>query len=350
MSNCPACDASLEKAHQAGAQWGYCDPPMCIDNDGPYTHPFCYCQGQFSVYPYVQNGVCMNGPGTLVPILSGETPCFCCCECYGPGTPVAVSATDVKAVHEFNINDHVWVASDANLKTWSQKLVLFSSGTGNQGKNKLIRIHFGDQRTGARITPESLVLKSVTQQQAGVYYRILSAAPNNFIDKDGFVNLEILRNAGAGVFAMLLATTAEVAEKIYTILSLDPNYLLVTGNQPFLMKDGSLKQAGKLVPGKDVLVRANGNATPIISLDAVMYEKGVHHIATSTEKATSLDEHLLLANGVVMGDYAVQISMSDQNSPIEDKYRNDPALGTEAYNEANTHLLTTAAGARVAVM
>lgn len=345
MSICPACDASLQKAHQAGSPWDYCSAVQCADIAN-YLHTYCYCQGQFSVYPFVQNGVCMNsGTGTLVPIAMNN--CYCCCGCTSAGTPIAVSANGVKAAHEFNINDQVLVAKDASLKTWLQKPVLFSSGIGAQGQTRLITIHFGDQKTGAGITPQSFVSETVTLSQAESFYKILSKAPNNFIDENGFVNLDMLNKTGAETFSMLLSLSADEAEQIYQVLKADPNYLLATTAQPFLMKDGSLKQAEKLVPGRDLLMRKDGSTVPIISVNALLYEKSVHQIATTTEKATSLDGHLLLANGIVIGDYATQISMSIENSPIADKYRNDPAVGTKEYNLANTQLMITPTGAHI---
>lgn len=260
-------------------------------------------------------------------------------------TSIATSKDDVKSAHDFNMHDMVWVAKDASLKKWIQKPVLFSSGTGANTENKLIKIYFGDQNPKFSIAAKSFVSESVTPQQADAYYKILSTPPNNFIGKGGVVNQAMVSKAGVFAISELLALQPMEAGRIYSILNPDQKHLLVTGSQPFLMKDGTLKQAHKLVPGKDELVCADGSTTPLISLEIGLFKKSVHHIATSAEKAISLDEHLLLANGIVIGDYATQIGMTTLNSSIEDKYKDHPSLGTKAYNEANTHLDTTALGA-----
>lgn len=336
MSDYPQCDAALQASQQAGDPWGYCTQLHC-DETVNYGHQFCNCTGQFSNLK--KNGVCPNGVGSLIPI--ADPGCYCCCSCFAYGTPIAVSQDQVKAVQDFVINDPVWVATDVSLKTWVQKPVLFSSGTGAHGKNRLIKIHFGDQTKGIRVQPEDFISPFVTPEQAQTYFDILSTPPNDFIDPDGFVNLMMVREANSGVIAKLLAVSPIVAEQIYATLELDANYLLVTGIQPFLMKDGTLKQAEKLVPGRDVLILQDGSTTPIVSLEVGMFEKGVHHIATSTQKATSLDGHLMLANGIVVGDYAAQISLRSKSGVLKDAHIDAPALGTQAYTDAYSHIVST---------
>ncbi|AOM78412.1 hypothetical protein [Pedobacter steynii] len=340
MSNWPECDAALAASQASGDPWGYCTVIHCDDTIS-YGHQFCNCTGQFERLKV--NGVCPNGIGSLIPI--ADPGCYCCCSCFAYGTPIAVSESVTKAVQDFVINDPVWVATDASLKKWVQKPVLFSSGTGAHGKNRLIKIHFGDQKTGITVRPEDFVSKFVTRAQADAYFKILSTPPNNFIGIDGLVNLMMVRNANSDVISKLLAVPAVVGERIFHILNADSSYLLVTGIQPFLMKDGTLKQAQKLVPGKDVLLLEDGSTTPIVSLEVGMFEKGVHHIATSTERATSLDGHLLLANGIVVGDYSTQISLTSKNGLLNDAHVDAPVFGTKAYSEANTHLSTTPFGA-----
>jgi hypothetical protein len=342
MSNCLECDANLQKVHDAGSTWNFCSALHCQDLAN-YNHDFCNCLGQFSHYPYMQNGICMNGPGSLIPI--ADMACYCCCNCIVADTSIATSKDEVKISHDFNINDMVWVAKDASLKKWMQKPVLFSSGTGANTENRLIKIYFGDRSAGIRVTQKSFVSELVTPKQSGNYYKILSTVPNNFIGKGGLVDQAMVSNADIAAFCELLGVDKSEAGRIYNILNPDSKKLLVPPGQPFLMGDGSLKQADKLVPGKDMLVGEDGSAIPVLSVEAGLFKKGVHHIATSAEKATSLDGHLLLANGVVIGDYATQIGMTTKNSSLEDKYRDHPALGSKEYNEVNTHLMTTSSGA-----
>ncbi len=89
----------------------------------------------------------------------------------------------------------------------------------------------------------------------------------------------------------------------------DPKYILVSSAQPFLMPDKSLKQAQKLVPGKDLLVMGDGTTCSIMSLEVAIFHKGAHHVATSLRPAENLNGHLMLANGIVIGDYAVMLNM-----------------------------------------
>lgn len=338
MSSWPECDASLDRAHGAGSKWNYCTVAHC-DELTSYNHDFCHCGGEFSVYPYVQNGICMTAAGNLIPI--ADQHCFCCCSCFANDTPIAVTKGSYKAVQNFVVHDPVLVAEGADLKSWVQKPVLFSSGTGVHGQNKLIKVHFGDQTKGVTLTQDSFVSQFINKELSSTYFKILSTAPNDYIDKNGLVNLQRVKTANVDVIAKLLGATVVVAQKIFDILSTDTNYLLVTGIQPFLMKDKTLKQAHKLVPGKDELVREDGSTTPIISLEVGMFHKGVHHIATSNKPAESLDGHLLLANGIVVGDYAAQLSLASSGKSIHDAHADAPTFGTKEYNDQHTHLATT---------
>lgn len=342
MSSCPECDANLNKARSIGSTWNFCSETHC-QNLTNYMHAYCNCQGPFSVYPYVVNGVCMTKPGDLVPIV--DPGCYCCCDCMIADVTIAISKDAAKPAHDFNINDMVWVAKDPGLKKWMQKPVLFSSGTGATTGNRLIKIHFDSGNTVVKVTTKTFISGSVSAKQSAHYYKILSTAPNNFIGKGGLVDEAMVSHASAYILSQLLDVDNTEASRIYSILSPGPKHLLVTPDQPFLMQDGTLKQAHKLVPGKDMLVGEDGSTMPLLSLEAGLFKKGIHRIATSTEKARSLDGHLLLANGVVIGDYATQIGMTTKNNSLEDKYKDHPALGTEAYIQANAHLLTTASGA-----
>lgn len=346
MSDCSQCTENLNRAHQSGSPWNMCPDEHC-DETIAIIHDYCHCQGPFSGFPYVQNGLCTTGPGTLIPIASKS--CYCCCDCTGNGMSIATSDHDARAIQEFNVNDLVWVAKDSSLKIWVQKPVLFSSGTGDQSENKLFSVHFDDHKTRRHITAKSFVSQAVTQQQADAYYKILSTPPNEFINKNGRVNLAVIRQTNPVIISELLSVPEDVATQIFITLSSGSNHLLVPGAQPFLMKDGTLKQAEKLIPGKDVLLHQDGSTSPVISLEAGIYKRGIHHLATSVEKATSLEDHLLLLNGIVIGDYAAQIAMSAQNSPIKDHYKDDPALGSKAYNQANSNLVTTALSAHIKI-
>jgi hypothetical protein len=59
----------------------------------------------------------------------------------------------------------------------------------------------------------------------------------------------------------------------------------------------------------------------------------LHRIATSTEPATRLAGHLMVANGVVCGDYALQLGNLEQTAPnlLVAGHADLPELGSEAY-------------------
>lgn len=116
----------------------------------------------------------------------------------------------------------------------------------------------------------------------------------------------------------------------------DTDYLLVNRNQLFLTPDG-LIHAAALVPGEHLLLTANGNTKPVISLEVGVFTKGMHHIATSVGPATSADGHLILAKGVVCGDWALQIAAGTSSVaglPVIQNMAKLPEFGTQAYKNA----------------
>jgi len=83
--------------------------------------------------------------------------------------------------------------------------------------------------------------------------------------------------------------------------------LVVTPAHLFYLPDGTLKRADRLVAGEE-LVRADGGRAPVLRLEAGPRRGAVHHIATSATPATGVDGHLLNCNGIVTGDYALQLA------------------------------------------
>lgn len=119
------------------------------------------------------------------------------------------------------------------------------------------------------------------------------------------------------------------------------DYLLCTQNQPFLMSSGRLKTANKLVPGVDELLRHDGSPVMVHALRAGHYDKGVHHISTSLQPATSLDGHLFLAKGIVVGDYSVQIAYETDSStfPVVEDLHLMPSFDSPEYLQTYDHLV-----------
>jgi hypothetical protein len=116
--------------------------------------------------------------------------------------------------------------------------------------------------------------------------------------------------------------------------------LICSIDQPFLMPDGKLKRADRLVPGKDELVLAAGDTAPIHEIKLGEYEGGVHHIATDLNFEGSVDGHLLNCNGVVTGDYLLQLHQDELCSlgMFVENHEDLPVIGTLEYESRNASL------------
>jgi hypothetical protein len=114
------------------------------------------------------------------------------------------------------------------------------------------------------------------------------------------------------------------------------DYLLVNRGQLFLLIDRTLKPAAALVPGTDVLVTCEGKPRPVLSLQVGMFKKGMHHIATSRSAAASPDGHLLVAKGVMCGDWALQVAAATLSTkiPLVAGLAELPEFGTAEYQAA----------------
>ena len=85
-------------------------------------------------------------------------------------------------------------------------------------------------------------------------------------------------------------------------------------DQPFLVADGTLKRAERLIPGVDRLIEADGTHVTIGEVQWGEFSQGVHAIAPAGDYAGTLDGHLIEAGGVVCGDFVLQMlrgSMGD---------------------------------------
>lgn len=84
---------------------------------------------------------------------------------------------------------------------------------------------------------------------------------------------------------------------------------LCTLNQPFLLSNGKYVQAQNLQIGEE-LVDKDGNPMPIVQIIRSSFQNGIHAIATDAP-GRNPDGHLLLANGVIIGDFLFQIGFHD---------------------------------------
>jgi hypothetical protein len=85
-----------------------------------------------------------------------------------------------------------------------------------------------------------------------------------------------------------------------------------TTDHPFLLADGTIKRAARLVRDADRLVDVDGNPVDILDISIGSYMGGVHAVATDITYNGSLDRHLLLTAGVVTGDYCLEIYLGKQ--------------------------------------
>lgn len=107
--------------------------------------------------------------------------------------------------------------------------------------------------------------------------------------------------------------------------------LICSTDQPFLLANGKYTTGGKLRPGQN-LVGHDGQPIIIDMVSLGQYDGGVHHIATNVPWHKNPDGHLLLAAGVVVGDYTMQTFFPDlPNSIKEDGYDSLPLAGTKEY-------------------
>src|ERR671932_823858 len=116
--------------------------------------------------------------------------------------------------------------------------------------------------------------------------------------------------------------------------------IIVTPDHLFLMPNGKLKRADRLVPGVDYLVSSEGQPVAINEVSIGEYTGGVHHIATNKEFTGDLNGHLLISEGVVSGDFNLQIHAAQlKESHFVDDHDNLPKVGTPQYEAQNADLV-----------
>lgn len=123
---------------------------------------------------------------------------------------------------------------------------------------------------------------------------------------------------------------------VYVTFGPDSNQELICNtDQPFLLADGKYTTGGKLRPGQK-LVGGDGQPLEVQLVSIGSYEGGVHHLATDSPWTGSPDGHLLLAGGVVAGDWAMQMQFAALPASMkEDSYDALPVMGTQDYDSAH---------------
>lgn len=122
-----------------------------------------------------------------------------------------------------------------------------------------------------------------------------------------------------------------------------PRKVLASRNQLFMVQGNRLKRASKLVPLEDSLVQPDGSTVTILDLTAGKFEGGVHQISTSGTVATDWAGHLMIANGVVCGDYSLQLTNLEVANPelLVAGHNDLPEFGTRLYAERYAHLFAS---------
>lgn len=128
-----------------------------------------------------------------------------------------------------------------------------------------------------------------------------------------------------------------------------PESVIATRNQLFLLPGQVLKRASTLVPGVDNLVRPDGSTVPVLDLVSGTFKTGVHAISTSTGVTTDMSGHLIVANGVVCGDYSLQLAHLESIQPglMAGGTEELPEFGTKEYGQRHTHLFADAFKAHI---
>ncbi|MBC9909375.1 hypothetical protein [Chitinophaga varians] len=89
------------------------------------------------------------------------------------------------------------------------------------------------------------------------------------------------------------------------------NQMVTSVDQLLLLRTGQLIRADKLVPGTHQLVDKDGNEVGIAQVSIGTFGEAVYSLASNAPYAGTMDGHLLLANGVITGDYILQLNAEE---------------------------------------
>ncbi|WP_321337472.1 hypothetical protein [Breoghania sp.] len=231
-------------------------------------------------------------PDEIIPIcteLQSKDPawdfqnCFCCCACFAYGTLIAVPGTgptgsETEKIQDIKLGTEVLAAS-----------VVGTSGSGMTLEWRPQLVSFSEGASGG--------LPGHQIEQPNMVYIV-------YLLKDGLHDL--------------IAST----------------------DQPVLLASGKLVTANTLYIG-DELIDAEGNPVPVMLVSIGSYFGGVHHIGTAAPTDNGADGHLLLADGVVVGDFDLQMS-AESNASLFDTADERFEIGSREYDEAFSRRSTKA--------
>lgn len=153
-------------------------------------------------------------------------------------------------------------------------------------------------------------------------------------------------NANAVTFSTGVGGASVNPAMIYLAFGTDQSAgdLICSTDQVFMLATGKLITAARLGVGDELMDR-DGNPVPVKTIALGSYKGGVHHISTGELDFTNIkpDNHLLLAAGVVAGDYTLQLNFdalpADWKAP-DLSLRHE--IGTQEYHQAHGPLMATA--------
>lgn len=111
--------------------------------------------------------------------------------------------------------------------------------------------------------------------------------------------------------------------------------ITATPDQLFLLPNGKLKAAKQLTPN-DELVDYAGQPVVIETVRLVKSTDGIHHLGLGEAPPTTevpIDGHLFLADGVISGDFWLQVTYhsNEMSRFLVDDFDDLPVIGSEAY-------------------
>ena len=315
----------------------------CSNTSGSCTPNIAKCQPHiFTSYPAMVNWIkqqpnCSDygHPGSQCNW--AIRPCNCCCACYAYGTLIQTPG-GYKEVQEIFQGDRVSAASMAIVEgsvelSWLAADVHFSDGTPPPPKNwkhypSLVYVHY---TTIPIVHSESFVSNDITEAKSKQIYALLTNPTLGLVDTNGQVRKGLVKKIDISDLAsMLQLDDTRTTQVKQTLLDAGNAELICTLDELFLLANGNFKQASQLTL-RDTLVAPNGQNVPINAIKLAEYSGGIHHIATTLKFDGNPNGHLLHSNGVVTGDYTLQIHAPGLGSRLE----TGPTIGSEAYQAEN---------------
>lgn len=159
-----------------------------------------------------------------------------------------------------------------------------------------------------------MILLSLQHVQAAIWADTQVATINN-----SQISVQMLGNGSkvltrAGLQTVVFSATKGETYNGTPVIGIkcgNGSILWMSYNQPVLTTRGTFKLASKLIPGQDDLVSASGEAVEILQMSASVQRIRLSLIsAASYQPASTTNDHTILANGIWVGDYSMELACS----------------------------------------